>query len=295
MISPLYGDTTRFPPTLCVTSGRDFLLSATANLCRRLGVDAVRTQTVVFDALPHAFWSYLNAPESDEAFKIMADYLKQQLGAEQIPAVSPALDDASARCENLVHTALAGTTITSARAVAAGPFKAPFMLGEAQVPAHCRIEGRTSPELGSDIRFEVWMPLLGWNGRLYGAGNGGFAGVISYSPGLVEAVQRGGAGVSTDTGHGIASLAAADDGSWADGHPERIRDYGYRAVHLSTVNAKALVATFYRQPIRRAYFASCSNGGRQALMEAQRYPEDYDGIIAGAPAYDWTGLAANFI
>ena len=286
LISPIYGDLKRFPPTLCITSGRDFLLSATTNLCRKLGVEAVQAQTIVFDALPHAFWSYLAAPESDEAFKSMAKFFAQRL--QQDPG-------ASARCAVLTRAMLPDTTITSARAVPAGPFIAPFMLGEAQVPASCRVEGRISPEPGSDIRFEVWMPLSDWNGRLYGAGNGGFAGAISYSPGLVEAIQRGGAGVSTDAGHAIGSPAAAEDGSWAQGHPERIKDYGYRAVHLSALIAKALVAAFYGEPAQRAYFASCSNGGRQALMEAQRYPEDYDGIIAGAPAYDWTGLAANFI
>jgi len=304
LISPIYGDLKRFPPTLCITSGRDFLLSATTNLCRKLGAEAVSVQTIVFDALPHAFWSYLVAPESDEAFMSMAGYFAQRLernpdasheSSKPLGDSSTSSHDPSARCTALTQATLPDTTITSARAVPAGPFKALFMLGEAQVPAHCRVEGHISPGPGSDIRFEVWLPLSDWNGRLYGAGNGGFAGAISYSPGLVEAIQRGGAGVSTDTGHAVVSLAAAEDGSWAHGHPERIIDYGYRGVHLSAVIAKALVATFYGEPARRAYFASCSNGGRQALMEAQRYPEDYDGIIAGAPAYDFTGMAANFI
>jgi Tannase and feruloyl esterase len=201
----------------------------------------------------------------------------------------------SVRCAALSRTTLADTTITSADVVAAAPFKAPFMSRESQMPAHCRVQGRISPEPGSDIRFEVWMPLSGWNGRLYGLGNGGFAGTISYSPGLVEAIQRGGAGVSTDTGHESESRAPAEDGSWAKGHPERIRDYGYRAIHLAAINAKALVAAFYGKPPHHVYFASCSNGGRQALMEVQRFPEDYDGLIAGAPAYDFTGLVTDHI
>src|SRR4029077_10134982 len=85
----------------------------------------------------------------------------------------------------------------------------------------------------------------------------------------------------------------ATDGAWARGHPERIKDYGYRAIHLSAVVAKSLILALYREPARRAYFASCSNGGRQALMEAQRFPEDYDGILAGAPANFWTHLRTS--
>lgn len=209
------------------------------------------------------------------------------LAGSLLLAMAPGLGaaaNASVRCTELLRATLADTVITSATAVPA-----------AQVAAHCRIQGRISPEAGSDIRFEVWMPLSGWNGRLYGIGNGGFAGTIATSPGLANTVQRGGAGVSTDTGHRSESPAPAEDGSWAKGHPERIRDYGYRAIHLAAVNAKALVAAFYGKAPHHAYFASCSNGGRQALMEVQRFPEDYDGVIAGAPAYDFTGLTADFI
>jgi len=288
-ISPAYADLKRFPPTLCVASGRDFLLSGTTNLCRKLEIDGVSTHTVVFDGLPHAFWTYVDAPETDEAFRIMANFLVARLGVKQQTQGS------ALRCEALKGEPLPNTTITAARAIEAGSFKSAFMPTEAQVPAHCRVEGQISPEPGSEIRFEVWMPMSGWNGRLYGAGNGGFGGAISYSPGLVEAVQHGAAGVSTDTGHSVTSPGGAEDGSWAQGHPERIKDYGFRAIHLSTKNAQALISAFYGQPAKRSYFASCSNGGREGLMEAQRYPEDYDGIVAGAPAYDWTGVATDFI
>src|SRR5882757_552125 len=161
LLSPIYGDLKRFPPTLCITSGRDFLLSATTSLCRKLGAEAVRVQTIVFDALPHAFWSYLAAPESDEAFMSMAGYFAQRL--ERDPDAShessKPLDDSStsahardtsARCMALTRATLPDTTITSARAVPAGPFKALFMVGEAQVPAHCRVEGHISPGADSD-------------------------------------------------------------------------------------------------------------------------------------------------
>ena len=112
---------------------------------------------------------------------------------------------------------LPDTTITSAEAVPAGPFKGAFMFAEAQLPAHCRVVGVIAPEPGSHIGFEVWMPLAGWNGRLYGAGNGGFGGAVSYTPGLVEAVQRGGAAVSTDTGHRVDTPDAAIQGGWGEG------------------------------------------------------------------------------
>jgi acetyl esterase/lipase len=294
LLSPWYADLKGFPPTLCITSGRDFLMSGTVNFCRRLQLDAVPVQLVVYDGLPHAFWTYIDAPETDEAFHTMAHFLTKQLGAKP-RAVTANASDAASRCAALMSTALADTTITSAEAVLAGPFKGAYMFAPADLPAHCRVVGVIAPEPNSHIGFEVWMPLAGWNGRLYGAGNGGFGGAVSYSPGLVEAVQRGGAGVTTDTGHAAGASNPAEDGSWAKGHPELVRDYGYRALHLSTLDAKALVTALYQQPIQHAYFTSCSNGGREALMEAQRFPDDYDGIIAGAPALDWTGLAAAMI
>jgi feruloyl esterase len=294
-LSPLYGSLKGFPPTLCFASGRDFLLSGTTNFCRKLEVEGVPAHLVVFDGLPHAFWTYVDAPETDEALRIMANFLMAQLGIKDRNArAEDALGGSAARCEALKGEKLLDTTITVAQ-VEEGPFKGAFMPIEAQVPAHCRVEGRISPEPGSHIVFEVWMPMSGWNGRLYGAGNGGFGGAVSYSPGLIEAVQHGAAGVSTDTGHPASSPAAAEDASWAQGHPELLKDYGYRAVHLSTTNAQALIAAFYGKRAEHSYFASCSNGGREGLMEAERYPEDYDGIVAGAPAYDWTGVAADFI
>jgi acetyl esterase/lipase len=299
LLSPWYAGFKAFPPTLCITSGRDFLLSSTVNFCRQLELASVPAHLVVYDGLPHAFWTYIDAPETDEAFQTMADFLIKQLGGRPRALVRAATagsaTDSIASCQRLAQLPLPDTTITSAEAVAAGPFKGAFMGAAAELPPHCRVVGIIAPEPGSKIGFEVWMPLTGWNGRLYGAGNGGFGGAISYTPGLVEAVQRGGAGVSTDTGHRVETPDAAIQGGWAKGHPELLRDYGYRALHLSTLDAKALITAMYQRPIQHAYFTSCSNGGREALMEAQRFPEDYDGIIAGAPALDWTGLAADII
>jgi feruloyl esterase len=133
------------------------------------------------------------------------------------------------------------------------------------------------------------MPAVGWNGRYQGVGNGGFAGDISY-PQLAAALSASYATASTDTGH----RAGGTNAEWAFGHPEKIVDYGYRAIHLTAENAKALIRAFYGEPAKYAYFTGCSNGGRQALMEAQRFPDDYNGIIAGAPAANFTRTAALF-
>jgi hypothetical protein len=160
----------------------------------------------------------------------------------------------------------------------------------AKLPAFCRVAGQIEPEAGSNIRFEVWMPSAGWDKRLYGVGTGGFAGSIDYMT-LGSAVKAGEAALSTDTGH----RGNAQDSIWAKGHPERVRDYGWRAIHLTTVAAKQLVATFYDQAAAHAYFIGCSNGGRQGAMEASRFPDDYDGILSGAPAAVWTDLALSMI
>jgi feruloyl esterase len=153
------------------------------------------------------------------------------------------------------------------------------------LPAFCRVVARAHPEPGSDIRFEVWLPASGWNGRFFGVGNGGFAGSISYME-LSAALRSGYATASTDTGHEAFGM----DSKWARGNPQKIRDYGWRGVHVMTANAKALTAAFYGSKAEKNYFASCSNGGRQGLMEAARYPGDYDGIVAGAPAMPFTRL-----
>lgn len=191
----------------------------------------------------------------------------------------------AATCEDLASLKLPQTTISTAAAVPAGDFQPPEGPVQKNLPAFCRVAGSIQPAPDSNIQFEVWMPASGWNGKFYGAGNGGFAGSITYQ-GLGTAVAHGYAAASTDTGH----HGGATDASWALDHPQKIVDFGYRAIHETTDKAKAILAAFYGNSPKRSYFSSCSNGGRQALMEAQRYPADYDGIIAGSPAYDWTHL-----
>ncbi len=196
-----------------------------------------------------------------------------------------AIQAAPTSCEALTKLALPATTIKTAEAVPAGSFTPPGASAINNLPAFCRVAGMIKPSADSDIEFEVWLPSSGWNGKFEGIGNGGYAGAIGYG-GMAAAVAHGYATASTDTGH----HAGGTDAAWALGHPEKVTDFGYRAIHETADKAKAIIHGFYGDGPKRSYFSSCSNGGRQALMEAQRYPADYDGIVAGAPAYNWTHL-----
>jgi feruloyl esterase len=196
----------------------------------------------------------------------------------------------AATCESLARLSLPATAISVAESVPAGSFAPPGGKPIPNLPAFCRVAGSIKPSSDSDIQFEVWMPASGWNRKFLGIGNGGYAGSIGFG-GLAAAVAKGYASASTDTGH----RAGGTDASWALGHPEKVIDFGYRAIRETTVQGQAIVRAFYGERPRRSYFSSCSNGGRQALMEAQRFPQDYDGIIAGAPANYWTRLMSTAI
>jgi hypothetical protein len=205
----------------------------------------------------------------------------------------PSARGAGQPCEQLAQLALPNAKVTSAQVVAAGTFT-PEATGDAsfykQVPSFCRVMIEDKPTTDSDIKIEVWLPVAGWNGKFRGQANGGFAGYIDYQM-LGLAVMQGYASAATDTGH----AGIPPDASWALGHPEKIVDFAYRGIHEMTVAGKAVVKAFYGEGAKRAYFTGCSNGGRQGLMEAQRYPDDYDGIIAGAPANYWTHLVTSAI
>ena len=204
----------------------------------------------------------------------------------------------AASCESLSALQLPGTKITLAAPVAAGAFTpppgpppvpgppAPY----ADLPAFCRVAATLTPTPDSDIRIEVWLPAAGWNGKFEAVGNGGWLGAIVL-PALGGALRRGYAAAGTDTGH----TSGVMDASWALGHPEKVTDFAWRAVHLMTVRAKAIVEAFYGAAPKRSYWNGCSSGGKQGLKEAQRFPEDFDGIVAGAPAYDWTHLTASSV
>src|SRR5947208_7345685 len=192
---------------------------------------------------------------------------------------------AAATCESLKSLSLENVTITSAQAVAAGQFSLPEAgRGAAQenavfqqLPAFCRVAATLRPSSDSDIKIEVWLPMGTWNGKYQAVGNGGWAGVISYSA-MAEALARGYATSSTDTGH------VGGSGSFALGHPEKLIDFGWRSEHEMAVKSKAIIEAFYGSGPRLSYWNGCSTGGRQGLQEAQRFPGDFDGIIAGAPA-----------
>ncbi len=191
-------------------------------------------------------------------------------------------------CERLSQVDLPGAAITTAESVPTGDFTPPYGDRLEELPAFCRVAGVLKPSNDSFIRFELWLPASDWNGKYLGVGNGGFAGAIDFRT-LAGNIKRGYATAATDTGH----EAEAVDASWAFHHPEKVTDFGYRALHLTTVTAKTLIGAFYAHPADRAYFDSCSDGGREALMEAQRFPEDFDGILAGAPANFWTNLLSS--
>lgn len=197
-------------------------------------------------------------------------------------------------CEKLSQLTLSKAKVVSAQTVEAGAFPPPtamssWLAGSPELykslGAFCRVVVEATPSADSLIKIEVWMPAEGWNGRFRGQGNGGFAGEIDYRR-LGLAVQAKYASAATDTGH----AAGGTDARWALGHPEKVIDFGYRAIHEMTQIAKTVINAFYGSNAQHSYFDNCSNGGRQALMEAQRFPQDYDGIISGAPANYWTHL-----
>jgi len=199
-------------------------------------------------------------------------------------------------CPKLTGLDVSGTKIIFAQPVAAGDFAGPRTPNSGRdltapyknVPAFCRVVAVAKPGADSEIRLEVWLPLAGWNGKLQGIGNGGFAGLIDFMQ-MGTAVRQGYAATATNDGHEGSPI----DASWALGHPEKVIDFGHRGIHEMTRVAKEVVQAFYGKPAQRAYFAGCSDGGREALMEAQRYPADYDGILAGAPANYWTALLST--
>jgi feruloyl esterase len=219
----------------------------------------------------------------------------QASSATQPPDSAKAAGD---RCEQLAKVDVPNATISMAKTVPEGTFVGPpepftgadLSAFYKKLPAFCRVVVQAHPTADSNIGIEIWMPLAGWNGKLQGLGNGGFAGLINYSE-LGDAVINGYAATATDAGH----VGSPVDATWASGHPEKIIDFGYRGIHEMTRVAKIAAQQFYGGAPAHSYFAGCSDGGREALMEAQRYPGDYDGILAGAPANYWTALLSTAV
>jgi feruloyl esterase len=191
---------------------------------------------------------------------------------------------------------LAGTTFGYAAIASATNVAPPFGVAGNNPPTpvtvnvpFCRVQGTIRPTPDSDIVFEVWLPPReAWNGKCEGVGRRGFGGTLLYGP-MDWALEGGYAVSNTDGGH----TGAAVDASWAVGHPEKIVDFGCRAIHETALASKAIIEAYYAKPPAHAYFNGCSDAGREALMEAQRFPQDYDGIVAGDPANYWTRLLTN--
>jgi feruloyl esterase len=192
-------------------------------------------------------------------------------------AAAPAAPAGTA-CANLAALTIPSITIKSANAISAGPFSPTSSAAPLTLPAFCRVEATARPTHDSEIKFEVWIPPAeAWNGKFQGVGNGGYSGAIGYTA-MATALRRGYAVASTDTGH------AGDDMKFGQGHPEKLIDWAYRSVHVMTEASKLIVRNAQGRFAEHAYFVGCSSGGHQALTEAQRYPDDYDGIVAGDPA-----------
>jgi len=206
------------------------------------------------------------------------------------PTPSAGIVQPARPCDGLTSLASSSTRVLTAEIVAAGRFapSASASQGVNVRVAFCRVVASLTPSADSEITVEIWMPARDWNGKLQAVGNGAFSGTINYSS-MAAALDRGYATSSTDTGH------TGGGARWALNHPEKIVDFGWRAVHEMTVLAKRAVAAFYGSGPRYAYWNGCSAGGRQGLQAAQRFPEDFDGIVAGAPGFDWTGRAAQAI
>jgi hypothetical protein len=187
----------------------------------------------------------------------------------------------AAACEELTKLTLEGGTITLAKSMPAGSFQPSSGPAISNLPAFCEVHGVLKPTDVSVIHFEVWMPSAGWNGKFEGVGNGGLAGTISF-PAMANALRNGYATASTDTGH-----TATEPRVWLENR-ERLIDYSYRSLHLTAVAAKAVIKAHYAQAAKFSYYSGCSLGGKQGLMEAQRFPADYDGIVAGDAANFWT-------
>jgi feruloyl esterase len=194
-------------------------------------------------------------------------------------------------CEQLTTVTLERAAIIAAVTVPEGVFRPPAGAGgppavagtppPRPIPQHCRVTMLLKPTADSNINVELWLPTANWNGKFLAVGNGGWAGSIQGYGEMQEALRRGYATAGTDTGH---SSADGPNGLFALGHEEKIVDFAYRAVHDMTVKSKRLIAALYAEPLDYSYFKGCSTGGRQAVMAAQRYPGDFDGIIAGALA-----------
>jgi feruloyl esterase len=195
-------------------------------------------------------------------------------------------------CADLAGMSLPDARVTATEEVQAGWSFPPSLFNmfsprrTAQAP-FCRV----SLTIEREIKVEVWLPPT-WNGRQLGVGNGGLSGALNY-PAMMSGVAQGFAASSTDTGHETPDNFF--DSTWVPGHPDRVVNFGHRAHHLMAQTARRVIAHYYGRAPHHSYFSGCSSGGWQGLSEAQRYPEDYDGVLAGAPANNFILLQTNSV
>jgi feruloyl esterase len=181
-------------------------------------------------------------------------------------------------CEDLAKQSVSGFQVTSVTSVKPGAFAEPASLQlHPDLPAFCRVVATAKPTADSNIGIEVWLPASGWNGKFLAVGSGGWGGAIAYDA-MGDGLKRGYATAATDDGH------RGGGAEFIVGHPEKLVDFAYRAEHEMTVRAKALIKAFYPHEARFSYWSGCSGGGREGLLQAVRYPNEFDGVIAGDPA-----------
>lgn len=206
------------------------------------------------------------------------------------PAAAGALDCSTTA---LKAVALSNATIDSATQVAAGSYTpSGSTMAITNLPAFCSVAGTAAPTSDSIIHFQVWMPIgAAWNGKLVVTGNGGYSPALSFTD-MALAIRRGYAVAGGDTGHQSAN---PNDMSFGVNHLEKIIDWGTRSVHAITDPSKAIVAGLAAKAATQSYYYGCSTGGHQAYAEVQRYPNDFDGVVAGDPGNNRTALNAEFL
>ena len=189
-------------------------------------------------------------------------------------------------CEGLKTAKIADTTILSAEAVPAGDLTTADKVTRKDMPAFCRVVASVKDAPDFDVRVEIWMPNEGWKGVFHVNGNGGYAGVLAYNYGAMEAaIKRGYASAETDLG---TAPATPLNGDALVGHPDKWKDWGMLGTHEAAVAGKQIAKAFYGEDAKRSYYTGCSTGGQQGIIEAEYFPEDFDGILSGAPVVSRT-------